>query len=119
LCRGTFQLPQLGYGYRAKRVRIRRFPADHHRVDIGRDDQRLDPELAGQDGRGQVFVDHRLDTVQHAGGVPDHRDAATARADDHESGIEQNAAPCRRDWSSRFRPAQSALARHDRIGSAD
>src|SRR4051795_5780309 len=85
-CRGV--LPQLRGGDAAQRTGRRCPEVDHHVRDVGGDHQGDGVDLRGQDGGGQVLVDDCLDATQRVPVllVVDDGDAATAGADDDETG---------------------------------
>src|SRR4051794_29146126 len=56
------ELAQLGGVHAVQRPGRRGAEADHHVRDVGGEDEGVRSELAGQQRRGQVLVDDRLDT---------------------------------------------------------
>src|SRR4051812_47860609 len=85
-CRGV--LPQLRGGDAAQRTGRRRPEVDHHVRDVSGDHEGVGVDLRSQDGGGQVLVDDCLDAAQRVPVllVVDDGDAATAGADDDETG---------------------------------
>ncbi|CQN70917.1 Uncharacterised protein [Salmonella enterica subsp. enterica serovar Typhimurium str. DT104] len=65
-------------------------PVEIHRVGIGQNEQRVGVNLAGKQGGGQIFVDHRLDTVVAIGFFHD-RHAAAAVTDNQVIAANQRA----------------------------
>ena len=65
-------------------------PVEADRVDVGQHQQQVGVEAAGQQRRGQVLVDHRLDAAHRAGAVEGDGDAAAAGADQQRAALDQD-----------------------------
>ena len=82
------QTPQLGRRGHAQRPRPRRAPVQLHGRDVDEQKQEVGVQAAGEQGGGQVLVDHRLHPVD-AAGLDHHRDTTTAGAHHQHPGLDQ------------------------------
>src|SRR6476469_2589357 len=84
-------LPQLVDRYPSQRPLLGRSPVGVHRVDVGRHDEQLGRDLAGEQLAGEVLVDDRLHADQglRRVGQEGRRYPATAGADQHDTVLEQ------------------------------
>ena len=92
--------------------------ATFHRSHVREHDQHRCPQPLGEQRRGQILVDDRLDPVQAAAGIGDDRDASSAGADDRHAGVQQEPDGRELDDLERFRggdhPAEAGAVRGDR-----
>ena len=92
--------------------------ATFHRSHVREHDQHRCPQPLGEQRRGEILVDDRLDPVQAAAGIGDDRDASSAGADDRHAGVQQEPDGGELDDLERFRggdhPAEAGAVRGDR-----